>query len=59
MPNVKVFRKEDEPNSKGLTDADIEEYLKKMEAERGSNAFNNNLERMKHFDAQLENNSIK
>lgn len=32
MHDVKVFRKEDEPNSKGLTDADLDEYLKKMEA---------------------------
>lgn len=60
MPDIKVFRREDEPNSRGLSDGDIEEYMKKIEAEKGSNVFaSSNWEKMKHFDAQLENNSIK
>ena len=51
---MKIFRKDDEPNGKGLTDNDIEEYMKKLEIERGSNNFHNfNWEKMKHHDAQL------
>ena len=55
-----MFRKDDEPNGKGLTEHDIEEYMKKLEIERGSSSFHDfNWEKMKHRDAQLENNSIK
>lgn len=58
--DVKVFRKDDEPNGKGLTDHDIEEYMKKLEREMGSSSFHNfNWEKMKHRDAQMESNSIK
>lgn len=49
-----MFKKEDEPNSKGLTDVEVQEYMKKLESERGFNSFNNmNWENMKHRDAQL------
>lgn len=59
-PDIKVFRKEDEPSSKGLTDTEVQELMKKMEGERGTGSFGStNWENMKHYEAQLEHNSIR
>mgnify|MGYP000939990198 FL=1 len=43
-----------------MTEAELEEYMKKLEAEKGANSFNNqNWEKVKHIDALLESHSIK
>lgn len=31
VPDIKIFKKEDEPSSKGLSETEVEDYMKKLE----------------------------
>lgn len=42
-----------------MTEAELEEYMKKIEAEKGANNYNQNWDKLKHMDAQNESSIIK
>ena len=55
---MKYFKKEDEPNAKDLTDADIYEYKVKLEKENYNNIYLDS-EQIKHKESLMEGDAMK
>ena len=57
--DIKIFKKEDEPSAKSLTDNDLVEYKNKMEKEYEKKDYLFNSEEIRHMEARMESVSLK
>jgi hypothetical protein len=56
--NIKIFRKEDEPNAKPLNDTDLYDYQLRLKSENRSTTYFN-PEELKHKESLMEGESMK
>lgn len=58
LTDIKIFRKEDEPNARPLSDADLYEYQLRLKSENRSATYFT-PEELKHKESLMEGESMK